>query len=276
MTRLSRVVAFRWRVASVLPSHDPITVPVLRLMMAVDDARRAQIHFVEATERSDEPAEKHRALGDWLYALRLLFSHIHEGGDALLQLDGCARDKNGDNRINVLLAGNREAMAALRRLRKFFGARDYRNSLIARIRNTIGSHYDRRAVAALVKEELNDDTLLDSAATSIGGLARMADPLLRAIIRRLHGGDLVTETEERYRQEATRALDICASFTTFVDHLVAALVSSRWDAVVERHDSIIDVPPLVARADEANAVRRKVRTGHPTSGDGSAPQPAGA
>ena len=275
MTRLSHLVTFRWRVADVLPPDDPITVPVLRLMMAVDDVRRAQLHYVEATERSDEPAEKHRALGDWLYGLRLLFSHIHEAGDALLQLDGCARDKNGDNRINLLLTGNREALAALRRLRRFFGARDYRDSLIARIRNTIGSHYDRRAVSALVRAELDGDTLLDSTAASVGGLARMADPVVRAIMRRLHGGDLVTD--QTVENEATRAIDICGVLITFVDHLFAALVSGRWDAVVERHDSIIDVPPFVARAGEAvNAARKKLQAELRRSADDSTTQAAGA
>ena len=66
MTRLSWLVAFRWRGADVLPPGDRITVPVLRLMMAVDDVRRAQIQLVEADERmhAGPAAEKYGALGD--------------------------------------------------------------------------------------------------------------------------------------------------------------------------------------------------------------------
>src|SRR5262249_45666043 len=65
--RLSRLVAFRFRVAEVLPPGDPTTASAVRLMMAVDDVRRAQILLVDAMERLEEPAERHRAGGDFLY-----------------------------------------------------------------------------------------------------------------------------------------------------------------------------------------------------------------
>ena len=191
MTRLAWLVAFRFRVMEVLPPGDPTTAPILRLMMAVDDLRRAQIQLVEASERLDVPTEKHRALGDFLYFVRLLFSHLHEGGRALRQLDGWAsRDENGENRVNTFLTGNHQAMAALRKARKFFSARAYRDSLIRRVRNVIGSHYGERAVAALVAD-VDASTLLESTAASVGGLARMADPVVPAIINRLNGGDFM-------------------------------------------------------------------------------------
>jgi hypothetical protein len=68
---------------------------------------------------------------------------------------------------------------------------DYKTSLIARVRNTIGSHYDDDAIASLVKAEVTDDTLLESTAASVGGLGRMADPLVRAIMNSLNGGDFM-------------------------------------------------------------------------------------
>jgi len=232
MTRLAWLVAFRFRVVEVLPPRDPMTAPVLRLMMAVDDVRRAQIQLVEASERLDVPAEKHRALGDFLYFTRLLFSHLHEGGHALRKLDGwAARGQHGENRINVLFAGNRQAMAALRKVRKFFGARGYRDSLISRVRNVIGSHYDERAVAALVAD-VNASTLLESTAASVGGLARMADPVVRAIMSRLNGGDFMAD--ETRTQQVSQALDICGHLISFVDHLFDALIRAHLDAVLER------------------------------------------
>jgi hypothetical protein len=83
--------------------------------------RRTQINFVEASERLDDSAEAHRALGDFLYSMRLLFSHLHEAGHALCELDRVARDANGLNRVSALLAGNREAMAALTKIRGLTG-----------------------------------------------------------------------------------------------------------------------------------------------------------
>lgn len=258
MTRLARVVLFRWTVARVLAPNDPITVPVVRLMMAVDDVRRAQILFVEASERIETPkrSERHRAIGDYFYSLRLLFSHLHEAGYALRQLDGVARNEKGENRVNLLLAGNREAMRSLKALRKFFGASDYKASLPARIRNAIGFHYDKRAVATLLKCELSDETLLDSTAASVGGLARMADSIVRAVMNRLIGGDFLTE--EPHTREVSIALAISGHLITFVDHLFDALIASCMDSVVGRCEELIDVPPLVARAAEAvDAAKRR-------------------
>lgn len=259
MTRLSWFVAFRFRAAAVLPPGDPTTVPALRLMMAVDDVRRAQIQFVEAGERLGDPAEMHRALGDFLYSVRLLFSHLHEAGHALRQLDGwAARDENGENRVNALLAGNREAMAALRKVRKFFSARAYGDSIIRRVRNVIGSHYAEGAVAALVEEEFTDDALLESQAASVGGLARMADPVVRAIMNRLNGGDFMAD--ETQTQKVQEALAISGHLITFVDHLFDALMRAHLDAVVEKRESVVDVPPLVARAREAvDTARERLR-----------------
>lgn len=138
MTRLASLLAFRFRVSEVLLPGDAMTAPTVRLMIAVDDVRRAQIQLVEVDERP----KRHRALGDFLYFLRLLFSHIHEAGNALRQLDGWAQGgAAGENRVNALLAGeeHRDGMKALRKLRQFFGRPAYGDSLIPRVRNTIGS-----------------------------------------------------------------------------------------------------------------------------------------
>ncbi len=109
MTRLSWLVAFKFRLAQVLPPADRATAPLLRLMMAVDDVRRAQIKLVEDSERLDGTgADKYTALGDWLYALRLLISHLHEARRALLGLDSVA-----PGRADALLAGRKGALGAL-------------------------------------------------------------------------------------------------------------------------------------------------------------------
>jgi len=264
MTRLSRLVAFRFRVAEVLPPGDPTTAPAARLMMAVDDVRRAQILLVDAMERLDEPAERHRAGGDFLYAARLLFSHLHEAGHALRQLDAAARGDDGENRINGLLAGedHREGRVALKACRRFFSAQGYWASLIPRVRNAIGSHYDERVVAELVKDEFTGDQLLESTAASVGGLARMADPVVRAIMTRLNSGDFMAD--ESQTQRVSQALDVTGNLTTFVDYLFDALLRAHPDAIVEKDTRIVDVPPLIARAGEAvETARSRLRGERP-------------
>ncbi|MBI4269035.1 MAG: hypothetical protein HY615_01765 [Candidatus Rokubacteria bacterium] len=258
ITRLSSLVAFRFRVAEVLPPGDPMTAPAVRLMVAVDDVRRAQILMVEAMERFDDPAERHRTPGDFLYSVKLLLSHMHEAGHALRRLDGwAARGADGENRVNALLAGedHRQGMAALRKLRRFFSAPAYWESLIPRVRNAIGFHYDERAVAAVMKENFAGDALLESTAASVGGLARMADPVMRAIMSRASGGDIMAA-----KTEHSQALDICGHLIAFVDHLFDALVRAHRDAIVEKDARVVDVPPLIARAAEAvDAERARLR-----------------
>jgi hypothetical protein len=88
MTRLSLLVAFKFRLTQALPRNDKATAPMLRLMMAVDDVRRAYINKIDASERLGRTGlDRYRALSDWLYALRLLCSHIHEARHALTNLD---------------------------------------------------------------------------------------------------------------------------------------------------------------------------------------------
>jgi hypothetical protein len=251
---LAWAVTFKFKIAHVLPPNDPMTVPVLRLLMAVDDVRRAQMQLVEAHERLDVvPApEKYRALGDWFYFLRLLFSHLHEAGIAVRRLD-----TNAKKRVDAALAGNEEALAALKAVRAFFNAADYGESLIARVRNSIGSHYNDGQVAALVTAAIADDTLHESTVAEVGGLARMADPLVQAIMNSLNGGDFMAR-EEHALQVAT-ALDLTAHFITFVDHLIHALMEQHPDAVVERREALIEIPALVRRAKEAvDAARRSI------------------
>jgi hypothetical protein len=137
MTRLSWHVAFRFRLTQVLPTGDRATAPLLRLMMAVDDVRRVQIKLIEDSERlGGTGADKYTAVGDWLYALRLLISHLHEARRALLGLDSSA-----PGRADALLADRKDALRSLRALRKRFSSQEYKDSFIARVRNGIGFHY---------------------------------------------------------------------------------------------------------------------------------------
>jgi hypothetical protein len=255
LKRLSWAATVRFRLAQVLPPDDPMTVPVLRLLMAVDDVRRAQIQLVEARERIEiaPDAEKYLALGDFLYAMRHLFAHLHEAGIAVRRLD-----TNAKKRVDAALAGDPEALAALKVVRKFFNAAGYDKSLIARVRNAIGSHYDDAEVTGLVKAEVTDEALLESTVAEVGGLARMVDPLVREIMYGLNGGDFLTN--EKHTIQIAKALDLAGQFITFVDHLFDALIRQHPDAIVEQREALLEIPRLVIRAREAvEAARSQVK-----------------
>jgi hypothetical protein len=148
------------------------------------------------------------------------------------------------------------------------------------MRNTIGSHYDERAVAEVVQEDFTAAAQLESTAASVGGLARMADPVVRSIMSRVNGGDFMAD--ETKTREVAQAIDVCGQLITFVDHLFDAFVREHMDAIVERDERVVDVPPLVARAAEAvevararlRAERRKAAGGGAPGGDAGQMQAA--
>ncbi len=273
MTRLSWLVAFKFRLAQVLPPANEATAPLLRLMMAVDDVRRAQIKLIEDSERLDGTgANKYTALGDWLYALRLLVSHLHEARRALLGLDSVAPgradalladrqeelDREIPERASALRARRREARRSLQALRKFFSSPTYKDSFIARVRNGIGFHYGASdtAFAKLIADNMTKDDLLESTAATVGGLARMTDPLVRGILSIFNGGDFMAD--ENHTHQVKEALHtISGHLITVVDNLFDALMRANMDAVVEKHEALVDVPCLVVRAAEAVKAVRK-------------------
>jgi hypothetical protein len=243
LKRLSRAVTFKLQLSKVLSPTDPLTVPVLRLLMGVDDVRRAQILLVEADQRLDVvPApEKYLALGDWLYSMRLVFSHLHEAGAAVRSLD-----RIGKERVDALLAGNDEAVAALEAVRRFFNAADYKESLIAKVRDSIGFHYQHREVGALVEAKSADDWRIEATAAEVGGLARMADSLVLTFLHRFTGGGVMTQ--EQRATLLAQVASLAGHFITFVDHLFDALVQQYPDAVVEQREVLLEIPPLLQRA----------------------------
>jgi hypothetical protein len=265
MTRLSRLVAFKAKLAKVFPPDDKATGPLLRLMMAVDDVRRAQIKLIEASERIGRPGvDQYVAPGEWLYFLRLLISHLHEARRALTGLDfeapRCADALLGDKEdalaqetpddAKALRANRKKARRSLKVLRKFFSSGDYWNSFIPRVRNVIGFHYHDTEIAKLIREHVSEDDVLESTAASVGGLARMTDSVMHGILNILNGGDFLAD--EKHTQQVREAITLSNHLITVVDNFFDALMRDHMDAIVEKHETVVDIPPLVARAAEAH------------------------
>jgi len=257
-TRISWLVTFRFKVAQVLSLDDPITVPVLRLLMAVDDVRRAQVQLIEAHERLGGPptAEKYRAVGDFLYSLRLLFSHLHEAARAMRALDTA-----GAVRVDDMLHGNAEAVEALQAIRTEFNDHAYRESLVARLRNGIGFHYRDETIRQLVTG-FDEESILESTAAQVGDLARVADPLVMTIMNGLVGGDFMAD--ERHSHEVSKWLTTVGHLLTFVDHLFNTLLGRVPESIVSTSHAVIDVPIGVQQARAAvERDRRAAGSGEP-------------
>jgi hypothetical protein len=238
-----------------------MTIPFVQLMMAVDDVRRALGHLMEATSRISEVSEfeKYLPVGDHLYAMRLLYSHVHEAGNALRALDVAAKA-----RVDAALTNKSNVMEDLEELRRYFNRPDYKRTVVARMRNAIGFHYNRKDIAALVEKYFVDDAESRATAAESGVLGRMADQLLIKAFDDVLGGDLLaresaggdTRAEKNVR-EMTRLM---VKLTSFVDELFESLVSQRLELPVTPPRGVIKIPQHVLRFLELHARGRGADT----------------
>ncbi len=239
LKKLSRAVYFRFRLAEIFPPKDLMTVPLIRLMMAVDDVRRAQNQLIDASvQLAHAPEfEKYLPLGDHLYAMRRLYSHLHEAGRALRALDAAAKP-----RVDAALANNPEALAALNRIRAFFNADEYKTSFVSRIRNTIGFHYDHSEVAKLVDKYFTKKAIGGATAAEVGGLGRMVDAFVLRVLVDLSGGDLLAPAGGTSQRRIKEATALVGKLMTVVDELFESLIAQSPDAVIEWQEGVVRIP----------------------------------
>jgi hypothetical protein len=163
------VLVAKFDPAKVLPPGDTLTLPLLRLMLATDDARHASRLFVMADQQVRTTTGVQQALhgGQMWYLFRLLCSHLKEGGDALTTL---LNSVAGD-RLKALMKGRPDAEAALGRLRSVFG----KDTFITKVRDSIGSHYKQADIKRVYEADLAAGRVDGSlVACQVGALSRAA------------------------------------------------------------------------------------------------------
>ena len=238
---IATVVVGKFDPARVLPPDDKLTLPLLRLMLATDDVRHANLLFVMANEQVDQTTGVQRALhgGQLWYAFRLLCSHLKEGGDALKTLVNSV----ADSRLNDLLRGRRDAIEALRRLRSAFG----KETFITRVRDSVGFHYQQADIKRVFERDLADGRVEGAViACEVGGLSRftITDVLALRLLDEAAGADLAAGGAEfaKRGEEVTMLSD---DLSTLVGHLVGALLEQHGADVTK---DTIEVPALLRAA----------------------------
>ncbi len=238
------VLIGRFDPARVFPPDDPLTYPLLRLMLATDDVRHASMLFVMADHQVRETAGVQQALhgGQMWYLFRLLCSHLNEGGNALKTLVNSVADR----RLNELLHDRPASTQALARLRPAFGE----GTFIRRVRDSIGSHYQQADIKRVYESDLMakpsrrvDGSLV---ACQVGGLSRftITDVLALRLLDEAAGADLATGGEE-FAKRGGDVVALADDLSTFVGHLVDALLEQRG---VETTRETIEVPALLRAA----------------------------
>jgi transcriptional regulator with XRE-family HTH domain len=258
----ARVEVRRFDPQRVFPPTEDFTKLIFRLMMAADDVRCSRNIYMEAEQRLEGARGVRGDLisGQKWYALRLLFSHLHEGGDAMRELTRTISPQQ----IERSLAGQPEAVTAFRHLRATFEVAkpERMQSFIWKLRNWIGFHNDglelRRvyekygayvtgAVTAseragltrfLIADSLTILVFLDAAGANLPSAAGLDQPGVRA--------KFDAEVGQAVKRVSEEALLLAGDLTHFVDALAHAHVQERGIDSIEQN--VIEIPARLRAA----------------------------
>jgi len=228
----------RFDPARVFPPGDQLTYPLIRLMLATNDARCARLLFVMAEQQVSETTCAEQALhgGRMWYLFRLLCSHLNEAGNALDTLLASVSRQ----RLDKLLSGWPGAPDALARLRADLGEGTY----VRKVRDSVGAHYRQADIARVYEADLKagrvDGSLIEC---EVGGLSRFT--MVDVLALRLMDDAAGASTHEEFSARSGEVGDLADELSTVVDHLVAALVRERGvHATIET----VEVPALLRAA----------------------------
>jgi hypothetical protein len=244
----------RFDPARAFPPDDKLTVPLLRLMIATDDARGASILLVMADEQMRRTSGAEQALhgGRMWYLFRMLCAHLNEAGNALNTLVNTVPDA----RLEGLLKARPTAAEALARLRSGLGEGTY----VRKVRDSVGAHYRQVDVERVYRADLAagrvDGSLI---ASEVGGLSRftMTDVLAVRLMDEAAGA----ATHEEFSDHSREVMDLAQDLATFVGYLAAALAA---ESGIEATAETVEVPPLLRAA--RDRWERDPSAGDPTVG----------
>ena len=239
------VIVSRFDPARVFPPDDPLTLPLLRLMLATDDVRHASMLFVMADHQVRQTTGVEQTLhgGVLWYTFRLLRSHLREGGNALATLLNSVADR----RLQDLLRGRAAGADALERLRPAFGP----EAFVTRVRDSIGSHYKQADIRRVYERDLATGRVDGSfVACQVGGLSRftITDVLALRLLDEAAGSDLASGDEEEFSRRGGEVVALADDFSTFVSYLVDALFEQHG---VDTTTDTVAVPALLHAARDA-------------------------
>jgi hypothetical protein len=230
--------------ARVFPPEDKLTLPLLRLMLATDDMRQANLLLITANHQVDQTTGIQQTFHGarlW-YAFRLLCSHVKEGINAF----GSLTSNVAQGRLNDLLRERPAAIEALTRLRSAGG----KETFITKVRDSIGFHYRQGDIERVFNRDLASRRIDASViASDVGLLSRfiITDVIALHMLDDAAGASL-TGGDEEFLRRANEVTALAADLFTFVDNLVAALLKQHGSSATTK---TIEVPPLYRAACDA-------------------------
>ena len=249
----AQALRIRFDLSKVFPQQDPLSVPILRLMMATDDARHLQKLLIIAGEDLDQANEAETAIlnGEMAHLFRMLCGHLYEAGIAFRAVDQARSDQ-----VQAAVASDKEGKTALDYVREAYAVgpeeEAFHYSFLKPIRDEVGFHYKaeplNEALNTLISTPNFDATLT---VCENSGLSRYnITDHLAAIIFTTQLNVKLEELPEKLQEKMEEVINLAGHLASVVDLLVLHLFETRPVSVLEKHYSTITVPPQVLQARE--------------------------
>jgi len=247
----ARVIRSYFKLREAFPPNDPLSVPLLRLMAAVNDVRYVQKAVLIGIVRFDElvsDAERAVHEGENVYLLRLLAGHLHEAGIAFRALDDQHASAvnaviSGDADAAVI-SGDADAEAAIAKLRAIYreaSPTGVTKGLLEGVRTPWAFHYKHERFKEALEKHPEEAMIIFSEHEGLGRYTVTDDFARQYIVDKVGG-------EAGFKQSFEDAINLAGTLSLAVSHLLMAIFGQREERMdLQRVDEEIQLPHGITR-----------------------------
>jgi len=230
-----RAVKITFDLRQVFPSDNSLSIPLLRLMAATNDARYVLKNTLTLMHLHESANELEASInnGELLYLFRLLCGHLYEAGIAFRSLD-----LDHSDLLNAVVREKPKAKQYLVNIRKAYATHSdgtFHYSFLAPVRNLISFHYMAEPLVSALKRhnELGDLKGATIAATRVGlGRHTVCDDLVTGILQEIIGLNH-TDFQKALKDKMRQVLDLAGDLGQLVDETLAYVFDQRPTANIE-------------------------------------------
>jgi hypothetical protein len=230
-----RAVKITFDLRQIFPSDDSLSVPLLRLMAATNDARYVLKNTLLLLHKAKTANELDASIinGELLYLFRLLCGHLYEAGIAFRSLE-----LDHSDLLNAAARENSKGKKLLGNVREAYATGSdgaFHISFLAPVRNLVSFHYLAEPLASALKRhnELGDIKGTTIAATRVGlGRHTICDHLATGILQEVIGLSH-PDFKRAFDDKMSQVLDLAGDLGQLVDQTLAYVFDQRPTANIE-------------------------------------------
>ena len=240
---------FHFHLGEVFPLDNPLSVPLIRLMMAANDVRHIQKILLSTGERIGQGTDFDSVVinGEMLHFHRLLCGHLYEAGNAFRAIDA------PHPVLAAAAVQGTEYEEALQRLREAYASDPsgaFHRIFLKEVRDQFGFHYKHEAIQAKLQDFVQcgnlDGTVI---VAEYSGLSRyvIADHLSIGILQDLLDAEL-PDMHDAFGEVMKKALVLAGDLGDVVDLLLLSILEQNDSVITKREQGLLSVQPELMTA----------------------------